>query len=161
MKTASKSHESNTTKTVSHQRPPAPRMRKEILLVDDDKLIRRLLMKILENAGYSVIAAANGVSAIEHFQKQPFDLVIMDLIMPQKGGVETIAEMLQFRPDQRFIAISGGGRSLTSDFLNSLKPSGIARTLGKPFSSKTLLKTVTDILRKEGIVKACLQTGLN
>jgi CheY-like chemotaxis protein len=148
MKTRMNSDVSKTSQAVSLHGSGAPPARKEILLVDDDKQIRRLLLQILESAGYRVLTASNGVTAIKMYQKQRFDLVIMDLLMPEKGGVETIAEMLQFRPNQRFIAMSGGGRSLTSDFLNSIKPSGIAKTLAKPFSSKTLFKAVKDLLKR-------------
>ena len=80
-----------------------------ILIIDDERQIRELLRDILEDAGYDVAEAADGQEAIKIQRGEPADLIITDLIMPEKEGIETIRELKQSYPDVRIIAMSGGG----------------------------------------------------
>ena len=119
---------------------------KTILLVDDNEAFRRLLRKTLESAGYSVLQAGNGVEALTIFQGQPVDLVITDLIMPEKEGLETILELRKLSSTVKIIAISGGGRLDADDYLPLAKGFGAARTLTKPFLAAEILTAVAEVL---------------
>jgi CheY-like chemotaxis protein len=124
----------------------APATRRRILLVEDDELLRRGMRLILESAGYEVATAPNGVVALLLWMKQPFDLVITDLLMPEKEGVETIVELRQRRPTQKIIAMSGGGFIMAEDYLRIAQALGVTRTLAKPFTPQTFLATVAEAL---------------
>lgn len=78
-----------------------------ILLVDDDDLLRDSLHQTLVRAGYAVEDAANGTAALEAYRRRLHDLVITDIVMPDKEGLETITTLCHLNPDVRIIAISG------------------------------------------------------
>ncbi len=80
-----------------------------ILIIDDDDNIIRLLNRILKNAGYDVIEAVNGREGLKVFKKDQIDLVITDIFMPEKEGMETVVELQMINPEIKIIAISGGG----------------------------------------------------
>jgi CheY-like chemotaxis protein len=116
---------------------------KRILIIDDDEQMRALLSDILEHAGYGVTEASNGKEGLERFQADPADLVITDLIMPEKEGVETILELRRQRPEARIIAISGGGRGGACDYLSIAARLGVRRTVAKPFTRHEILEAVS------------------
>src|SRR5688572_234064 len=91
--------------------PQKPIPMQRILVIDDDEQVRALLYEILDRAGFKVVEATNGVEGLKLYRAQPADLVITDLIMPEKEGVETILELRREFPDVRVVAISGGGRN--------------------------------------------------
>jgi DNA-binding response OmpR family regulator len=117
-----------------------------VLIIDDDEQVRAFLFEILERAGFAVVEAANGMEGLKLYRSQPTDLVITDLIMPEKEGVETIVELRREFPNARVIAISGGGRSGTKDYLAIAAKLGARRTVAKPFSRQELLDAVRDTL---------------
>ena len=117
-----------------------------ILVIDDDDEIRSVLHDILAREGYNVVVASNGKEGIELYREDPTDLIITDLIMPEKEGIETILELKQDFPDLRFIAISGGGRIDAEDYLDLAQKLGARRTLAKPFKRDALLRSVEDAL---------------
>ena len=117
-----------------------------ILVVDDEELARFTIRDILETAGHEVAEAANGKEAIESQTAGPFDLIITDIIMPEKEGVETIIELKRDYPDLKIIAISGGGRTKNLDFLQLADEFGADKILAKPFSEDELLERVNDCL---------------
>ncbi len=80
-----------------------------ILIIEDDEEIRDLLESLLTREGYTVATAANGKQGVAAFLAQPFDLVITDIIMPEKDGIEAIMDLRRGRPELKLIAISGGG----------------------------------------------------
>ena len=121
-----------------------------ILLVDDNESFRTPLRSVLERAGYEVQVADEGRSALNLYQEQPFDLVITDLIMPGKEGLETIMELRQFQPGPKVIAMSGGGRMDASDYLPMAKRLGATETLAKPFTADEILKLVRRVLSQTG-----------
>lgn len=118
-----------------------------ILLIDDDLLIRELVGSILAEAGHNVVTAANGVDGIDKLQTQNFDLVVTDILMPDKEGVETIFEVRQSWPDLRIIAISGGGLMKNFSPLSVAKKAGADVVLTKPFEPEDLLNAVKTISR--------------
>lgn len=119
---------------------------KRILIIDDDEQLRALLHEILERAGFAVVEAANGVEGLQLFRSEPADLVITDLIMPDKEGVETILELRREFPEARIIAISGGGRNGSANYLPIAARLGARRTVAKPFSRQEILDAVRDTL---------------
>ena len=120
---------------------------KRILLVDDNESFRRSLGVVLQRAGYEVQSAADGSAALELYHQQPTDLVITDLIMPGKEGLETIVELRRLEPQLKIVAISGGGRMAPEDYLPMARHLGAAATLVKPFSPQEMLELVAKLLR--------------
>lgn len=117
-----------------------------ILVIDDDTMIRELLMYMLEGAGHEVALAADGNEGVSSYRRQPADVVITDLIMPGKEGIETIREILKEFPDAKIIAISGGGRVNPGGYLDLAQKLGAQRTLAKPVECKVLIDTVEELL---------------
>src|SRR5919108_2919694 len=95
-----------------------------ILIIDDDDQIRRMLCQALEQAGYEAVEARDGQEGLEHYRAAPTDLIITDILMPGKEGLETIMELRREVPGVKIIAISGGGQTGNMTFLE------IARYLG-------------------------------
>ena len=114
-----------------------------ILLVDDDADLREMLRVILISLGHEVIEAGNGREALHLCRTETPDLMLTDLIMPEKEGLETIMELRRLQPDVKIIAMSGGGRSSTQDYLKMAKQMGAAHTLSKPFSTAEMAEAIT------------------
>lgn len=120
---------------------------KRILVIDDDELMRSMLSQMLGRAGYEIILAANGHEGLKQFHAHaPFDLVITDLIMPGKEGIETMMELRHDHPALPIIAISGGGRTTGRDYLPIAAQLGARRTVAKPFTRQEILEAVQDVL---------------
>lgn len=117
-----------------------------ILIIDDDDSVNRMLQHVLEDAGYEVQGAPNGRTGLDYFRKRPADLLIVDILMPEKDGLETIMELREENPDVKIIAISGGGRFDTSDYLETAKLLGAQLILTKPFDLSKLLQSIKDLL---------------
>jgi two-component system cell cycle sensor histidine kinase/response regulator CckA len=138
-------HLPRSEKTPADEKAEPSTARAAILVVDDDPTIRLLLQDILTGAGYQVIAAPDGKQAIELIKRQWVDLVITDLFMPEREGLETIRDLLVSRPSLPIIAISGQGH----EFLSVARLLGARATVAKPFLSEELLKTVAGVLGSE------------
>ena len=117
-----------------------------ILVIDDDAQMRTTLTAMLDEEGYDVLTADNGNRALTLLKEVPVDLVITDILMPEKGGVETIIELTQAYPALPIIAMSGGGRTGNMDFLDIVTKVGTKATLTKPIDLDTLLDTVARVL---------------
>ena len=121
---------------------------KRILVIDDDIQVRQMLRQMLERQGYEVADAPDGKEGMKLFLQTPTDLIITDIIMPEKEGVETIIELRRDFPDVNIIAISGGSRGLDAqDCLSYVKGLGVSHIFTKPFDRKELLESVKDLLR--------------
>ena len=118
-----------------------------ILVADDDPSIRHLYKLILEREGHRVYLANDGVEALVQAKKHEIDVLITDIIMPRKEGIETIVEVREMNPEIKIIAISGGGRRGNQDFLRMAEMVGANYSLAKPFEPHDLLK----------ILKTCLE----
>ncbi|HTT84297.1 MAG TPA: response regulator [Rhizomicrobium sp.] len=103
-----------------------------ILLVDDDPLVVEALSDAITNKGHTLVTAINGKEGMKKFAEGVFDLVITDIVMPEKEGIETIMEMRRLVPDVRIVAISGGGRMGNVEFLHMAEKLGATATLKKP-----------------------------
>jgi DNA-binding response OmpR family regulator len=119
---------------------------KKVLVIDDDAMVRASIVHILEDGGYEVLAAADGIRGMAAFHSEHPDLVITDIVMPDQEGIQTINEIRSANPSAKIIAISGSGRFGQADFLKMARRLGAADTIAKPFDSDELLSRV----------KACL-----
>jgi two-component system cell cycle sensor histidine kinase/response regulator CckA len=120
---------------------------RRILLIDDDSQIRKLFIQKLARRGYEIIEACNGEEGLKLYHENLPDLVITDLIMPEKEGIETIIELKREFPNVKIIAISGGGRNLPNAYLQITKSLSIERTFPKPIDWPELIKTVRELLK--------------
>lgn len=119
-----------------------------ILVIDDSTGMRLLLKRILTSAGYEVQEAADGQVAVDLYAERPSDLVITDIVMPGKEGLETIMELRRRNPKVRIIAISGGGSGGygVGEYLKTARLLGASGVLAKPFTPEQVLKAVAEAL---------------
>lgn len=117
-----------------------------ILIIDDEEQIRDILRHILENVDHKVTEASNGVEGLGVFRKRPADLVIIDMIMPRKDGIETILDLKMEAPNVKIIAMTGGGRIGPKDYLEVAEGIGASHILPKPILKDKLLKMVQEVL---------------
>ena len=117
-----------------------------ILVIDDEEAIRELLRCVLEQAGYYVLEAPNGLVGLQIYRTRPVDLVITDMRMPEKNGLETIQELKHDFPDARIIAISGQG-DIQPQLFGCAQQLGTLHTVPKPFELAQILTAVRDALQ--------------
>jgi CheY-like chemotaxis protein len=122
----------------------------KILVIDDDTAVRTTIAQILEDEGYDVVSAEDGLRGMAAFHKEQPDLVITDIIMPEQEGIQTIAEILTTKPEAKIIAISGSARIANTDFLRMAQALGAMAALPKPFDSDELLALTRDCLARHG-----------
>ena len=120
--------------------------RKNILIVDDEAAIRKMVRVILGGDLYDFGEAANGLDAQALMEKQKFDLIITDVIMPDCDGIELVMAVRQKQRDIKIIVMSGGGRVRAGHYLELAGKLGAARMLEKPFDTVTLRQTVQELL---------------
>ncbi len=121
----------------------------KILVIEDDSSFRNVLVQMLEKAGHTVRQAEDGNKALEICPVFQPDVVLTDIIMPDKEGLETIQELLQLCPNMRIIAMSGGGRVGPDSYLPLAKKLGAKATLQKPFMRDELMAAISDVLESE------------
>jgi DNA-binding response OmpR family regulator len=117
-----------------------------ILVIDDNEETRGFLKVFLGRAGFEVMAAATGDEGIALHHARPADVVVADLLMPEKGGLETILELRREFPKLKVIAISGGFRKCTDTDLSLARTLDVDRTLAKPFAPEELLTRIQEVL---------------
>ena len=122
-----------------------------ILLIDDDDTVRTMLCLTLAHFGHTVIEARNGEEGLRLFPLANVDLVITDIVMPEKEGFEVLVELRTRHPSMKVIAISGGGQGGAVDYLRVAKLLGAAKVLAKPFSSAELMAAVDELLASGGV----------
>lgn len=118
-----------------------------ILLVEDDTSIRELLEITLTQAGHSVVTASNGREGLARFRPGAFDLLITDLVMPEKEGIEMLRELHGKDPALKAMAMSGGGKfGAAETYLRLASLLGTKTILTKPFTREEFLATVNGVL---------------
>jgi DNA-binding response OmpR family regulator len=117
-----------------------------ILLIDDDDAFRGMLRKLLTHFGHTVIEGRNGKEGLKLFGHAHADLVITDIVMPEKEGIEVLMELRQKQTPVKIIAMSGGGRGMAADYLLLAKRMGAAKVLTKPFSHEVLMAAINELL---------------
>jgi DNA-binding response OmpR family regulator len=122
----------------------------KILVFDDEPSILLMLKKMLEKAGHEVDMALNGKEGMVLFEKNKPDLLITDVLMPEKEGLETIFELRKKYPELKIIAISGGGRIGPDGYLPSAKIFGANMVFQKPLDQKEFMQAVSLLLNETG-----------
>ena len=125
-----------------------------VLVIDDSDHVRRTLKAMLESAGHDVAVAFDGVDGVTQFRDQSFDLVISDIVMPRKDGLQTVRELRQMTGEVPIIVMSGAlqlsdngdSRREIDDLLYIAEDLGATRTISKPFSRNDLLAVVGECL---------------
>lgn len=117
-----------------------------VLVIDDDKFVRMSIRAVLEGAGHDVSEAGDADTGIALQRAEPFDALIVDLIMPEKEGLEAIRELKQDYPDLPILAISGGGEIVKKNFVQVAHLFGAAATLEKPFGGEDLLDMLNAVM---------------
>jgi CheY-like chemotaxis protein len=117
-----------------------------ILIVDDDDAVLATMRKTLERAGHAVTVASNGEDGLRLFRASPVDLVITDLYMPEKEGIETIQDIRAEYPDALILAVSGATVSSGEGPLVDAELFGANASLAKPFSPDELQRKVEELL---------------
>lgn len=117
-----------------------------ILIVDDDDAVLATMRKTLERAGHTITVASNGEDGLRLFRADPTDLVITDLYMPEKEGIETIQDIRAEYPDAKILAVSGGTISGTEGPLVDAELFGANASLAKPFTPEELQRMVEQLL---------------
>ncbi len=118
-----------------------------ILVIEDDPMLRRMIRAQAEREGHQVFEGSNGALGVKVFEERPIDLVITDIFMPVQEGIETIIELRRKSQDVKIIAISGGGRLQSVDYLELAGKVGADRILKKPISRETLQQTINELLQ--------------
>jgi len=116
-----------------------------ILVADDNSAFRSTLEQVLNAEGFEVSSAADGEEALQSFKEREFDLILLDIVMPNKEGFETMEEMLKLKPDQAVIVMTGGNRWVSNFYLESAKERGAIAVLGKPFPMRKLFDEIDKI----------------
>ena len=120
-----------------------------VLLIDDNESLRTSLRRTLVQAGHEVKEAPNGDAALREYRREPPDLVITDIVMPEKEGIATIRELRKLDPNAKIIAISGAAGGRDGQYLTLARRLGATRTLAKPFSREEVLTAVAEVLTHE------------
>jgi two-component system response regulator (stage 0 sporulation protein F) len=123
----------------------------QILVIDDDDQLRSVVRIGLELAGHKVFEASDGKLGLSAYSKHVPDLVLCDIFMADKEGLETIHELRSKHGNVKIIAMSGGFQGGKMDFLPIAKVLGAAQTLAKPFQLQKLLATVDEVLQPNSI----------
>jgi len=114
--------------------------------MDDDGTLRGAIRVALEAAGYEVLEAADGNAGLRLQREQGADLVLVDIFMPERDGLEVIRALRAEHPQPTIVAMSGGGRTGQIEVLEAAAALGASRTLVKPFEPRQLLKVIRELL---------------
>jgi CheY-like chemotaxis protein len=117
-----------------------------ILIVDDEVSMVKMITAVLEMKGHRVLAASNGVHALEILPQGGVDLVVTDIKMPKMNGFELIPALLELFPEQRIIAMSGGGIEGPEGNLRIARDLGATRCMAKPFELRKFSAHVEELL---------------
>lgn len=121
----------------------------KILVIDDEELVRKMIVSVLKKSGFDVYEAANGIEGLAQAQNNLPDLVLTDILMPDKEGISTILELKTINPTIKIIAMSGGGKTQNMSFLEMAQKVGVKHTLKKPFRPTELLQAIDSLLNNK------------
>jgi len=116
-----------------------------VLIIDDDAAMRDMLRQTFERAGFEVELAVDGNEGIECYRRRRADVVVTDIIMPDREGIETMLEIKRHDPTAKVIAISGGGRTGAADFLTLARKLGAQRSFAKPLDRRALVDAAREL----------------
>ncbi len=121
-----------------------------LLIIDDDDLLREALALALREKGFTVYEARDGDEGVRLFRVEPADLVLTDIVMPNKEGLATLMELRRDHPRLGLIAMSGGLAHDAPLYLKLARTLGANHVLKKPFTVDTLLRTIDEVLATSG-----------
>ena len=119
------------------------------MIVDDDPGILESLRRVLESAGFEIVAASDGQMALRHFAGNPTDVVISDIYMPGMDGIQFLMRVKEAFPDVRVVAMSGGGHQSKENVLGAASMLGAVTVLEKPFEVQEVLEAVEAALNRD------------
>lgn len=119
-----------------------------IVIVDDDPTVRLIATELLRQEDHVVVEADDGEEALEVIGSMGVDLVVLDMLMPNKDGLETIVELRRSWPHLRILAISSGGRGGADQLLRTARVLGADDTLVKPLRLETFTRSVSRLLSR-------------
>ena len=122
---------------------------KRVLIIDDEYQIRSVLKEMFELEGFDVVEAGDGKEAIIAQKQNPADLVITDIFMPEKEGIETIMDLKKDYPDLKIIAMSGGSTCGAKNYLKIAENAGANYTFTKPVRFRDLMDAVRSLINDE------------
>ncbi len=121
------------------------RPRPTVLVIEDNEFVRQALRRTLEENGYHVAEAADGEEGLQRYRAAPADVVLTDLMMPGKSGIELIVELLREYPAARIVAMSGAMDVRMPAVVEVLGAAGALQMLPKPFSPDQLLTVIRTV----------------
>jgi CheY-like chemotaxis protein len=121
----------------------------KILVIDDDAQVREMMSLVLTREGHTVTEAVDGEDGLRSTRSSSFEVVVTDIVMPNKEGLETIVELRRNMPGVKIIAISGGGRIAPTDYLSIAKRLGADRVFAKPVERRALLDAVSELVAEK------------
>lgn len=120
----------------------------KILVADDDELLRKIIRRFLEKDGHEVVEVSNGHDALLHLRETEIDIVILDVVMPEKGGIETLLEMSCSDITAKVILITGMVDTKMEIFQNLCRQFKAQLVINKPFTREQLAEAVNTLLSR-------------
>jgi DNA-binding NtrC family response regulator len=120
-----------------------------ILVIDDDPAIRSVVTLLLQRSGHQIVAAENGRRGLRILENDDFDLLIIDIFMPEMDGLEAIRLVRQIKPAMPILVMSGGSQIGTPDYLSMATKLGAIESIRKPFKPDALVAAVTVCLGRD------------
>ena len=134
---------------------PTSSPQKTIFVIDDDVAQLRAIGRILKHHGHDVVVARDGAAALRSLAVMPVDLLLTDIFMPEKDGLEVITAVKRKHPNVPIIAMSGGGTAASAaEILTQASKIGARMILPKPFTEEELMAAVTEMLASSGSATA-------
>lgn len=122
-----------------------------ILVVDDDPTIRAIAQELLHGSGHELFEAEDGDEALRIAAVMPIDLIVLDMLMPNKDGIETIQAVKRDHPATRILAISSGGRMDGAMLLKLATAFGADETMQKPLRLGTFAVIIDSLLARAAV----------
>jgi DNA-binding response OmpR family regulator len=116
-----------------------------ILVIDDDPIMRETIRDILQVEGFKVILASNGKEGMRSLEMMDVDIILTDVLMPEKDGIEVIMDAKRKHPKVKIIALSGGGYISAENYLTMAQNLGANETVMKPFDIDDLMQKVVKL----------------
>lgn len=123
--------------------------KKTILVIEDDLELQTFVEEFLTENNYQILLANNGNEGLAMIEENQLDLILTDLLMPEKDGVRVISDVKANHPEIPIIAMSGGQSVFSPVFLEAANTLGATKTLTKPFRNEELLQTIQDCLKTD------------
>lgn len=118
---------------------------KKILLIDDEQAFLDGIATLLDLEGFKIESTSDPRKGFEMIKNETYDVIITDILMPEKDGIEIITHLLKQKTRPKIIAISGGGRIDATDYLDVAKKFGVEEAIAKPFSKDELVEKINQV----------------